>query len=282
MRRTNPSGSVRRITYVHVQASRGYPPVVFAVTPILPSSKQRRSYRAPVGMPKGREDWRIGTAVSVVVHVACIVLLLLPLALADALTEIAQGAGGPGPAGGGGGGARGPELLRFVRVAAPPPTPTPQVKAVPAQTPPPPPPEFETQKLPAPTLIAGTAGAGLDNTTGAGPGSGGGVGTGIGTGRGTGVGPGTGGGTEANFPPTPTELFIPPLPVPESVKGFHLIAEFDVDETGRVVSMKFTETRDRGYNRRLADVLRAFRFRPGTKPDGTPIRMKAQVVLDLY
>jgi hypothetical protein len=27
-------------------------------------------------------------------------------------------------------------------------------------------------------------------------------------------------------------------------------------------------------------VLRAFKFRPGTKPDGTPIRMKAQIVYD--
>jgi hypothetical protein len=77
-------------------------------------------------------------------------------------------------------------------------------------------------------------------------------------------------------------MFIPPLPVPSSVKGFHLIAEFDVDVNGRVLGMTFTETRDRGYNRRLADVLRGFRFRPGTTPDGTPVRMKAQVIVDLY
>jgi hypothetical protein len=77
-------------------------------------------------------------------------------------------------------------------------------------------------------------------------------------------------------------MFIPPLPVPSSVKGFHLIAEFDVDERGRVLAMTFTQTRDRSYNRRLEDVLKGFRFRPGTRPDGTPIRMKAQVVVDLY
>jgi hypothetical protein len=47
------------------------------------------------------------------------------------------------------------------------------------------------------------------------------------------------------------------------------------------VGMTFTETRDRGYNRRVAEVLKGFRFRPGTTPDGTPIRMKAQVTIDL-
>ena len=77
-------------------------------------------------------------------------------------------------------------------------------------------------------------------------------------------------------------MFIPPLPVPGSVKGFHLIAEFDVDEKGKVLSMTFAETPDRGYNRRLADVLRGYRFRPGTQPDGTPVRMKFQLVVDLY
>ncbi len=76
-------------------------------------------------------------------------------------------------------------------------------------------------------------------------------------------------------------MFIPPLPVPSSVRGFHVIAEFDVDERGRVLSMTFTETADRGYNRRLAEVLRSFRFRPGTRVDGTPIRMKAQITIDL-
>jgi hypothetical protein len=64
------------------------------------------------------------------------------------------------------------------------------------------------------------------------------------------------------------------------VRGFRLVAEYDIDETGRVLSYKFTPTRDRDYNRRLDEVLRSFRFRPGTRPDGTPIRMKAQIVYD--
>jgi periplasmic protein TonB len=262
------------------------------VTPIFPSAPKRRPYRVPLGIPKGREDWRIGSGVSLLLHISIIVLLLMPLAVSGDIREMAQGAGGAGPAGGGGGGTRGTgamraEMLRFVRVEPPPPAPTPQVKVVPPVTPPPPEPptpqpQIETPKLPTPSVTSGTGGGtGSDNTTGSGPGSGGGVGSGIGTGKGSAVGPGTGGGNQANYPPTPIEMFIPPLPVPASVRGFHLIAEFDVDEKGKVVGMTFTETRDRGYNRRVAEVLKGFRFRPGTTPDGTPIRMKAQVTIDL-
>lgn len=106
------------------------------------------------------------------------------------------------------------------------------------------------------------------------------MGSGIGTGRGSGVGPGTGGGSQPNYPPQPIEFFLPPIPAPKSVKGFSFSAEFDVDSTGRVLDVKFTETRDGDYNRRLMSVLRAMRFRPGTRPDGTPLRMKAQLGYD--
>ena len=103
------------------------------------------------------------------------------------------------------------------------------------------------------------------------------MGSGVGTGRGSANGPGTGGGTQVNYPPQPIEFFLPPLPPPASVRGFKFLAEFDVDSTGRVLDVKFTDTPDGGYNRRIQNVLRAMRFRPGTRPDGTPLRMKAQV-----
>jgi protein TonB len=232
-------------------------------------------------MPVKRDDWRIASVLSMLVHLAIVVILLSPLAVLADPTEIQQGAGGPGPAGGGGGGSRfRQELLRFVQVAAaptPPPKPIPQPKLEVKL------PDPEPLKLPQPSVTASlSTGSGQDNTAGSGPGSGGGTGSGIGTGSGSSVGPGTGGGNQTNYPPTPIEMFIPPLPVPNGVKGFHLIAEFDVDERGKVLSMTFTQTRDRSYNRRLEDVLKGFRFRPGTRPDGTPIRMKAQVVVDLY
>ena len=86
--------------------------------------------------------------------------------------------------------------------------------------------------------------------------------------------------SQLNYPPTPLKLFIPPLPIPDGVRGFRLIAEYDVDETGKVVSFKFTLTRDVAYNRRLEQMLKGYKFRPGKTPDGTPVRTKAQVVYD--
>ena len=104
--------------------------------------------------------------------------------------------------------------------------------------------------------------------------------SGLGIGRDPGAGSDTGGGVQPNYPPTPTEMFIPPLPYPDQVRGFHLVAEYDVDETGKVVDFTFTPTRDESYNRRLDEALKNFMFRPGTKPDGTPVRMKAQIIYD--
>lgn len=257
----------------------------------------RPAYRVPIGLPLRDEGRRRAAIVSVLIHAAIIALLLMPIVFArTVIARIDQGAGGAGPAGGGGGGGGGitgaRETLRFVRVARDPvPTPTtlPPLPApvVPKTQPPVPPvtPPVQPAKAPEDAAVPATAvasigtspGSGRDGTTGNGPGSGGGVGSGIGGGRGSGVGPGTGGGTQVNFPPYPIEFFLPPLPPPASVKGFRFIAEFDVDSTGRVLDFKFSETRDAEYNRRIANVLRSMRFRPGTRPDGTPLRMKAQV-----
>ncbi|MHB1863336.1 MAG: hypothetical protein ACYCVL_10235 [Gemmatimonadaceae bacterium] len=261
-------------------------------------------------MPKGRENRRFGAIVSVLVHVLILLLLIAPFVAHGPIVEILQGAGGKGPAGGGGGGRGGTggqtraetEHLDFVSVA---PAPEPRLPAVrppkpkPVAVPPPPavkkPPPTPELITAVPTTAAAAAkplevastigtggGSGRDGSAGNGPGRGGGVGSGVGTGRGSGTGPGTGGGTQANYPPQPIEVFLPPYPIPGDVKGFHLVAEFDVDSTGRVLSMDFTPTPDRGYNRRLGDVFRSFKFRPGTMPDGTPLRMKAQIVVDLY
>jgi protein TonB len=266
-------------------------------------TRQTRPYRPPIGIPQGRENRRLGIVVSITLHVVIALLLLVPFAT-HVVTPILQGAGGSGPAGGGGGGRGGTggapraanEGLRFIQVAPDPPvakepTVPPPQPVVPPPKPvevPQPTPLQEIRPEPAVTAKAEPAtgvapvpgsggGSGTDGTNGAGPGSGGGTGTGVGTGRGSGVGPGTGGGTQANYPPLPIEMFLPPMPIPDRLRGFRMIAEFDVDETGRVVDFKFTETKDGGYNRRLRDVLSSIRFRPGSRPDGTPIRMKAQI-----
>ncbi|OYV74282.1 MAG: hypothetical protein B7Z72_00525 [Gemmatimonadetes bacterium 21-71-4] len=233
----------------------------------------RQAYRPPLGIPKGRENRRFGAIVSVLVHVLILLLLIAPFVAHGPIVEILQGAGGKGPAGGGGGGRGGTggqtrretEHLDFVSVA---PAPKPKAPAVqppkPKRLPVPPPPVV---KKPPPTAevitvvptTAAPAAKPLDvaSTSGTGGGSG-------------------------RYPPQPIEVFLPPYPIPGDVKGFHLVAEFDVDSTGRVLSMDFTPTPDRGYNRRLGDVFRSFKFRPGTMPDGTPLRMKAQIVVDLY
>lgn len=272
---------------------------------------QRPPYRHPVGLPLRDQGWRTGAAVSILVHALVIGLLIIPFFLpSNAIRRMQQGAGGAGAAGGGGGGRRGSgervtESIRFVRVGTTPvPTPTTlppvpppvQPPVVPPTRPPIVPPKAAPEPRPEPAAVpkpqsaapeqpltvasAATgegAGSGTDGSSGAGPGSGGGVGSGVGTGKGSAVGPGTGGGTQINYPPQPIEFFLPPLPPPSSVRGLRFVAEFDVDSTGRVLGFDFTRTRDGDYNKRISDVLRAMRFRPGTGPDGSPTRMKAQV-----
>lgn len=267
--------------------------------------RSRRPRRLPAtGLAVKNDNRRAGTIASVLIHLLIIFLIVTPFAThTGVVIEKPQGAGGPGPAGGGGGGKRGTggalERVQYVQTA-PPPAPTP-VAVIPPPTPiplpvivPPPiakPPEPTPDVRPdlkvdvkpaeatAPVVGVG-GGTGKDGTNGTGPGTGGGTGSGNGTGRGSGNGPGTGGGVQANYAPTPTELFIPPLPFPSKLRGFHLVAEFDVDENGKVVDWKFNGTGDGGYDRRLNDVLKATKFRPGTTPAGVPIRMKTQIVYD--
>lgn len=263
-----------------------------------------------MALPSAKRRW--STLLSLALHAAVIALLLWDFVPEgrDHIARVALGAGGEGPAGGGGGGRHGTggsppvplEKLEYVRVAPPSPpppapAPVPQVAppaprpVVPPLTPPPTPQPVPATAVPSPppvsgglvSAVSGTGGgSGGDGSGGSGPGAGGGVGSGVGTGRGSGTGAGTGGGTQVNYPPTPTEMFLPPMPVPAGVRGFHLIAEFDVDETGRVVGFTFTETRDAGYNRKIRDVLKSIRFRPGSRPDGTPIRMKTQIEYSLF
>lgn len=274
----------------------------------IPTARPIKRRLPATMLPERRERRRGWGLLSALLHVLVIALLISPAALHTGdVVERPQGAGGPGPAGGGGGGRRGTggvEQVHYIRVepvrvavqpVTPPPViPKPQPKPVvqPPVVKPPEPQLIEQKpeiKVEAPKQVAaidaapvaGTGGGtGRDGSAGSGPGSGGGVGSGIGPGRGSGVGPGTGGGTQANYPPTPTELFIPPLPMPDKVRGFHLIAEYDVDSTGKVLDFKFTPTRDGSYNRRLEEVLKSFKFRPGTTPAGVPIRMKAQIIYD--
>ena len=274
------------------------------------SSFVRRRELPALSLPRGREDRRVSALLSLLLHIAIVMLLVTPFAIHHAIVEQEQGAGGPGPAGGGGGGHGGTggvadqsERLRFIQVAPQQATPAPQLAPEPVVPPPPtpvPPPEpvkvaptttppVEAKvavavpaKLPDVAATIGTGGgSGHDGTNGSGPGTGGGVGTGIGTGRGSGIGPGTGGGTQENYPPTTQEMLIPPMPIPDKARGMRIIAEFDVDSTGRVLSFDFTPTKDGDYNKKLGEAFRGFRFKPGTTPAGRPLRMKTQVIVYL-
>lgn len=271
------------------------------------SAPERPRYRPPIGIPLSRQRRAGSFALAVLLHILVILIFIVPFTSPELLKEIV-GAGGPGPAGGGGGGNRGTggaktERLEYVQVAAPvpkPPTPVPPVvkpPVIPPIVPPPVPVPVPPKPVPTPvapaaaptqpastevkSAVAGTGGgAGTDGSAGAGPGSGGGVGSGIGTGKGTGVGPGTGGGPGTVYPPSPTELFLPPLPVPNKAKGT-VVVEFDVDSTGKVLDLQFTPTRDGGYNRKLRDAFASIRFRPAVNSSGIPVRAKAQLTYSL-
>lgn len=275
--------------------------------------RRRRPYRPPVGVPIAKQKRLGGAIASVLLHVLAVLLLLFPFFGGDLVAEM-MGAGGPGPAGGGGGGSGGtgggrvvtervqyvvpprpavttppdPDRLQIPEVV-PPEEIKPEPEVVPEVKPPevkPPTPEaVEALKpsdisldLPAASVASLTAGkgggSGNDGSAGSGSGSGGGIGSGIGTGTGSAVGAGTGGGTGRIFPPTPSELFIPPIPVPDKVKGKTITIVFDVDSTGKVIDFELTPTRDAGYNKKLREILGATRFRPATDATGRPVRAK--------
>jgi len=271
------------------------------------SAHDRRKYRPPIGIPIARQRTLGGAIVSIGLHLLVVFLLIFPFLAPDVVAEM-LGAGGPGPAGGGGGGTGGTgggrvvsERVQYVVPMPPPPTqaPDPERFQIPIEKPPeikPPeltPPEvkpLEPTPVAQPTSaasdvnlavsdaaskVAGSGGgSGNDGSGGSGSGSGGGVGSGIGTGRGSGVGAGTGGGSGLIYPPTPAELFIPPIPVPNAVKGRTITIVFDVDSTGKVIDFELTPTRDAGYNRKLREILGATRFRPATDGTGRAVRAK--------
>ncbi len=265
------------------------------------SAAERPRYRPPIGIPVQKQRGVLGAVVAVLLHVLVVLLLIFPFLGGDVVAEM-LGAGGPGPAGGGGGGRGGSGGGRVVNerityVVPPPPPPTEESKFIqppevkppevkpPEVTPPEPvpPPTPQAVEAPAtsgpPSDVASVTpgaggGSGNDGSGGSGSGSGGGIGSGIGTGRGSGVGAGTGGGAGTIFPPTPSELFIPPVPVPSRVKGKTITIVFDVDSTGKVIDFELTPTRDADYNRKLRQILGATRFRPATDGTGRPVRAK--------
>ncbi len=269
-----------------------------------PDQTPRRPLRPLHGIPEPEPRGREGWLLSALLHAVIITALILPPFVARQLVEPEQqGAGGAGPAGGGGGGTRGtggeitPERVRFLQMAPAPAAAAPvPPRAVPTPTPTPPPPPVEpepertaeqvappeVQPVAGPTIPTAGAGGGSgnDGSGGNGPGTGGGVGSGVGTGRGSGVGPGTGGGGDAIFPPTVTNLAILPIPVPNRVRPYRMVAQFEVDERGNARLLTFNPTSDRAYNRKIRDMLAEVRFRPATRADGTAVKDTAYITAE--
>lgn len=250
----------------------------------------RRPYRPPIGIPLPAQR-KAGSAIaSVAFHLLILFLILGPIIAHDMIMAENEGAGGRGPVGGGGGGRRGsaPERAVYVQMAPPPAqqvvTPRPRVVQPPVVKPPDPPPVLPTAQPLAvktsalPMAVVGTGGTGSDGTNGLGPGTGGGVGSGEGTGRGSGNGPGTGGGDGRVYPPYVTNLALLPIPVPSRVRPYTLTAVFEVDETGHARLLRFNETRDSDYNKKIRAMLAEVRFRPAVRGDGTPVKDTTSIV----
>ena len=252
-------------------------------------------YRPPVGIPRREQGRWQGWVLSLLAHLLLLLFLFFPALDSGIDYGHRDAGGGAGPAGGGGGGSAGGGAPRVQFVQVTPPAAavavvTPPVEMPPSLPQPVSPPVKLTDVTPkpvaAPTVVtppepvagvgsggaATGVGAGKLGGAGAGSGTGGGVGSGEGTGKGSGVGAGTGGGSAKNSLPTLKQFVLPPLPMPDRVKGFTLTAWFDVDSTGKAILLRFTPTPDRGYNNRIRETLLAARFRPAVRPDGVAIR----------
>ncbi|MBX7119971.1 MAG: hypothetical protein K1X31_13340 [Gemmatimonadaceae bacterium] len=271
---------------------------------LLPSGKPRRPIRPLHGIPEPERRSRTGLVLSALLHAIILLALFLPPIVATQLEfEETSGGRGPGPAGGGGGGTGGtggetrPERLRYLQVAPPalpqpkvvtPPVVPPKPQPTPPVTPPPEPAKPTPAPAPADPVQSGPAvstpgtggGSGNDGSGGNGPGSGGGVGSGQGTGRGSGVGPGTGGGAGDIYPPQVTNLALLPIPVPQKVRPYRMVAVFDVDERGNAKLIAFNPSRDGGYNKKIREMLAEVRFRPAVRGDGTPVRDTVQITAE--
>ena len=165
-----------------------------------------------------------------------------------------------------------PEVRKPSPVVPPPIPPAPV--AMPEQIPPPVP-----EPPPADTVVVAATTTTGTSTGGTGGGTGGGSGTGSGPGTGAGTGPGNAGsGTPvdsakaAGRPPEPRQVILPPFDYPRTMRGRTIQVTFFVLADGRVDRVVFgDDVPDRGYAKKLEDVLKAYRFRPARSAAGLAI-----------
>lgn len=263
---------------------------------VPPPPRPARSPGAPIGLGVPRSRTGRGSALlAFLLHVGLIALILRVAPLRNLDYQESMGAGGSTEAGGGGGGGGAIRIVALPGLAA-----RPEAAPVPQVPPPPPPPAVvEPVPLPAPEPVTlpppppdsipaaggskasgqGT-GSGTGSGSGTGTGTGSGSGSGNGSGTGSGNGPGSGGGTGGARPPAPRQLILPPAEIPKAMRGLTLEVTFLIGPEGRVDDVLIDpEPADRGFARKLEDVLRDYRFRPARDSTGTPVAGRFRVAL---
>jgi TonB family protein len=75
-------------------------------------------------------------------------------------------------------------------------------------------------------------------------------------------------------------LILPPAEIPSNLRGVTISVTFLVDPQGRVDQVRFSpEPNDRGFAKKLEEVMRSYRFRPARGPDGLPVAGSVAVQL---
>ncbi len=229
-----------------------------------------------LGLPTTRRS-PLGAVFALLLHMVLLALLIRVAPLRNLDYQASAGERSPTSGGGGVRMIALPALADAVRtprtvvppVPPPVPVPTPVLKtADPVVAPPP-------DTLPSRPPASATSGTGTGTGTGSGPGSGtgsgSGSGSGDGSGKGAGKGPGGGGGGTAR-PPEPRQLILPPTDIPKALRGATISVTFLVGPEGRVEDVRFSpEPEDRGFARKLEEVMRSYRFRPARGLDGLPV-----------
>jgi protein TonB len=231
-----------------------------------------------------------GFVLSLLLHTALVILVVLPWARDLARFERAFGpAAGASGGGGGGGGVRelalpayeaprpAPEAVAETEAVVPPPEPEPVPEVAPvvvvAR------PDSQRAAVASAGPPAGAPGVG----PGAGGGSGGGTGGGVGSGTGAGSGPGTGTGDGGRArPPQLRHFAIWPDGAPDALKGRTVNVTFYVEPNGSVRTVDVTPPiEDRGYARKATERLLGYRFRPALDPSGLAVPGRVTIQFEL-
>jgi hypothetical protein len=85
------------------------------------------------------------------------------------------------------------------------------------------------------------------------------------------------------FPPLPKALLLPPEPVPDYLRGRHLVIRVRVNEKGKpdLAATVFRGPIRSPYLERFADVVRRWEFAPAVL-DGCEVPGSTEIAIDLH